>query len=453
MTQALSMRLALSASVMLFAAGCSSSFDVKVPRDKVADFNRCMGNPDITYAAASALPAVVPPPSTVVAATFKKHLADTQAATLSALQTARVKLKADQSFYSTLNAESLAEIRKSELQVDLHERKLAEVASAQTAVQFLDHPVNAKINALYAQLADPDGGVAAGVSFTLSETHDYLTLTQDMIVSNGLDALRTQASELLRKGGDAEVAKTEEQAGYLSTYLKAYFRNGKFASVKVSLDDLDAYAPGLKQLPPAIRDEIKKVLDKATFGKIADEGFVSRTGTSRAFPPLNIAIDPTQRTKVSIGEIDPVVVGADMIRVIIEALFDRHDRLPGVTNATGLKVEKKPLNDIKAVKLMFDLDDDGFGKLDQIANSVDGGASSLAGQVVRGLNIAALNNEAIAKLLEALAGATARKVAEKGGWCYYYAVRKIEKEGNFVASTANAMPQLSVRNVRVTISN
>ena len=114
-------------------------------------------------------------------------------------------------------------------------------------------------------------------------------------------------------------------------------------------------------------------------------------------------------------------MGGDLVRVFLEAVGDALAGVPGVTEATGCKIQEMrdrlpefdPENPATKVKM------EDFANVNDYANKVEAVVSSLIGRVVRGANWFSLNNESVAVLIETAVGVMAKKASEKVIWCGY----------------------------------
>jgi hypothetical protein len=331
-----------------------------------------------------------------------------------------------------------------------------------SALRVMEHSVHTKILSLYRFLSagesDSVKALTGGaketqpspplLSFTTDELNEYLKRVHESIQSDGWDSLAESAqeyhAEIQKNRAATEETKVAAQgmsrmALFIREYLRAYFRNGRF--VRFNLDSTTLDAELQKEILarfPGITDQARKDLtkslfgtDKFYFGEIDSGGFVSRGGATYQFPPLEAKLDPFARRPITVSKIDFPTVGSDIIRVILEATFDAHDLLPGVSNCTGSIVtdekdqplpqaERLPINDPQANDPQAgNLKEDQFGKVNQTSSKIEAVSSTAVGQLIRGAGWASLNNEALAKLVETFVGVTFRKVTEKAAWCWY----------------------------------
>jgi len=205
--------------------------------------------------------------------------------------------------------------------------------------------------------------------------------------------------------------------------------------------------PSLNELSLTDKEAVEKILQqlasKVSFGKVSDEGFVTRGGTTFQIPTINISLDPTH-PKLVFPEIDYTAVGSDFVRVLLEAFFDGVHGIPAVDNATGVAISDQAAEHAGLPKFSSyeprtpyeRVTQDDFSNIDQVSNQTDAAASLITGEVLRGVGPVALNNEAIAKLIETFVGETVRKVTELSKWCWH-ASRQHEADGTALFHLSN----------------
>ena len=309
-----------------------------------------------------------------------------------------------------------------------------------TAVSVLNDPVQQEFNQLHNYLLHQE---KVDEQYTLNlkkgEFERYVAKIGEATQADGWCALREQAeashlnlrATLQNTGGQsteadrlrlAKAAQDSRTANYLCGYMRAYFRNGKFARLEV---DGTRIKEELRRRFPLLTEEQLRQLyeylklngDSWVFGEIGTLGFVTRAGALYQFPPIEARVDPTGSQPFSVSQVDFIDVGADLVRIVAEAIFDAHDGLPGVSNATGVNLQLYPLvaHDPEA----SEVSGDEFGTVDGWANATEGAISAGTGRLVRGAGPLALNNEAIARLIETFVGVLVRKVTEKAIWCLF----------------------------------
>jgi hypothetical protein len=254
----------------------------------------------------------------------------------------------------------------------------------------------------------------------------------------------TQLSSRILSNPPADVATadaTVAQLTLLDAYLSAYFSNGHFLSLDVAAKDFKEHAVAqIKNKKLGLSDdEINKIVDKAAnslagkqpdkdgvyhlVSKIDDGGFVTRAGTKYAFTGVSVTLDPVAAQPVQVSKIDFTQVGADVVRIFLEAMADEANQLPGATASTACVVYKRGAL-AKHEDLCFETQPRGLkaedsDKVNERANQVESATSTITGQAIRGISWISLNNEALAKLIETAVGVAARKATEKVTWCYY----------------------------------
>jgi hypothetical protein len=293
-----------------------------------------------------------------------------------------------------------------------------------------------------------------GESFTMSKSgfRDWLDSAKNATELDGWAALSAHYVNVLVveaqgiKGEPTEadrqrlavVAQEALAASLMEAYTIAYFNGGQIFSVTLDPNDLynQAESAVKKAFPKADTDTIKRLAQSLVtqalgtkpgddglyhlLAKKTDGGFVTRGGASYVFPGINISIDPGGTTPVSISKIDLAQVGADLVRVWVEALGDAWAQVPGDPKSTGVAAKGLPLYDPTKTSVTLEQ----FGYVNDWANSVEGPVGSATGQLIRGISWVSLNNEALAKLIETGVGVAARKATEKIAWCVYACTNK-----------------------------
>lgn len=440
MDKVISLRLAMSGIAIFALGGCATTIDLSVPSRKVDLFSKCVADPAVSWqlkdehklAAASSSGDIR---SSLIAAVNDMTTRSTTSMALP-LRTAT------RPTFTNIYAAKDGQLGASNSEVK--QTSAADRSGAATAVArvnaVLGHPIQQKINLIYNNLSGTE--MNTPIELDIGEVTDYMNRVSE---STRLDDWTAHANSAVKSfiitAADNN-ATAEEKDGavqdmahaiFIEAYLKAYFRNGKFITGAVTVPSLESVFPELKKLNADDRkkldDLLAKVKDKLSgFGKVSDIGFVSRTGASFQFPAVAVSFD-VAKTQISATQLDYLAIGSQLVRVMLEAIFDAHDRLPAVSKATGVTlssdrkgIEAIELPDYKSIKNTKDyepVDEEAFGKIDAYANQLDGAAAVVTGRALRGVGPVALNNEAIAKLIETAIGAVVRKVGEKVGWCWY----------------------------------
>jgi hypothetical protein len=303
--------------------------------------------------------------------------------------------------------------------------------AARKAAEALRNPVQADLAKLFnlAKRAEParDPKAAPGqpdIVIDVGKFDAYLAQIEEATIADGWDALALEGLY------DTKIDKEDRaRRAYIAVYFAAYFRNGKFYDVTLAADELkkSVIAKLKTSIPGAGDDTYKELADKLfgelgfdgkpkrVFGKINSEGFVTRGGQELKFPSVEAELSLSSG-KAQITKIDYVAVGADLVRVLLHAVYDAHDRLPGVTNATAYRVtEYAPAaNDPNTTRV----DAEAMGRIESRAVKVETVTTAGMGRVIRGIGFVALNNEALAAAIETAIGVAVRKSAEKILWCW-----------------------------------
>jgi hypothetical protein len=307
--------------------------------------------------------------------------------------------------------------------------------AADKARKVLNNPVQAQLNDIFnaarASRSDPTSDTPSklgnrDIAINVQEFNDYLSQVEEATNADGWQALAREAPF-----SDA-APEDSIRRQYIAAYFNAYFRSGKFYSVTLNGAALEKkIAARLKDAVPGISADgskdpyealARKLFTELKFdetnqrfiGKIATDGFVTRGGQDLKFPAVEAELF-LGGGKPQTSKIDYVAVGADLIRVLLHAVYDAHDRIPGVTNATGNALPR-PLGKYDPEKGGVDANE--FGEIESRAARMEATVSGGVGRIVRGLGFVALNNEALATAVETAVGVAARKHTEKVLWCW-----------------------------------
>lgn len=229
-------------------------------------------------------------------------------------------------------------------------------------------------------------------------------------------------------------------------YLGAYFRNGRFIDGRVSLPKLEDAVPEVKNLPKAVRDALEQEFAKVNALKLVpqDGGFITRFGVKHVIAPYSVELNfaaltppPDQATAprlLSLSTVDFSTIAADVTRVVLEALFDNWNGLPATDSATGALAEDgfsplpklsdlyQPNTTIRAASVggqWSKVTTEDMNQMLKIANQAETTTGAIASQLVRGVNFLAINNEALAKVLETAISVPVRKGSELVTWCWF----------------------------------
>ncbi len=155
-------------------------------------------------------------------------------------------------------------------------------------------------------------------------------------------------------------------------------------------------------------------------------GFISGDGTKFQFP---VDIDSISGKKIQvISSVDHSQVGADIIRIILEAIrdgsLDDCEALPALDkSATGvknglLKVFTENTDNTKGkCTRKWKIASGGVDIMLARANAAESMIATAAGKAIRGGSMGSLNNEALARAAETAIGVMARHTTERVEWC------------------------------------
>lgn len=169
-----------------------------------------------------------------------------------------------------------------------------------------------------------------------------------------------------------------------------------------------------------------------------EPGFVARDGSKYSFSGLSKADG-----KLSI---DHNQIGADIVRIFLEAFRDTYYQIPVSPDST-LAQNKDKLNKQKFNVDIFvdgktvwhinkDKEDDGkevsitkekFNEIETDANRSEAAIATAVGKAIRGGFVGSLNNEALAKTIETAAGVISRQTTERFKWCSAVAQKNVQK--------------------------
>lgn len=279
--------------------------------------------------------------------------------------------------------------------------------------------------------------------------------------------------------GHGRLIADHRLAVYVAGYLAAYFRNGRFVAIDLEVDPVKAKADLAgelaRHLPDACRAfaaalrlagelETGKTVQTGnaapgeqaenaaattsddcaglaadlyrrfggaavadrTLVKVGQTGYVSRTGDYTAqLPAFTVDFEPLAAagSRVRLTEdgrparIDYTTLGNQVVRVVLEAIFDAHEGLPAVERATGLTLGEYALPAYDPTKSPVDQAD--FNEIQAIEQRIATGVGVVLNRLVRGLGPVSPNNEALEELLVTLIATTVHKATEKATWCFY----------------------------------
>lgn len=293
----------------------------------------------------------------------------------------------------------------------------------------------------------------------MQDLHDKVTRTTS---AGGWKALQQHTSQLLaqsKQGSADHQAKqtAHRKAQFLKIYVEAFFRDGHFIGVDLTLNAADAEADIVQQLEKhgtktcqiynaqtaigaqtspgtapatgcsALAASIYQSATGSTSSldhqvmKVAPTSFTSRDGSfSAQVPSLGVDIDPVAPHLVTFsatpdpsGKLDYTHIGTELIRVVLEALFDAHEGLPGVSSSTAVAHQLLPT---------LPVDNVSVGDMTEITNITNRSAMAVGivtDRLVQGIGPLSINNDSIEALINTMITTSVRKATEKAAWCWY----------------------------------
>lgn len=229
-------------------------------------------------------------------------------------------------------------------------------------------------------------------------------------------------------------AANYQASRFLRTYFKAYFRGGKIFQSQLKVDDFTSKAmeaiKEMVKLQPneatALKDKLTEVLSKACkasgdagclLTSLGKEKLVTRSGESLQFKGVSLAVGYDSRVQATWDYPKSVEFAPQLVRVLIEALFDSMKGRPAaVATSTACSTTPPLFGASECVAADQTRLLDVVTSVDEKASRADSFASVATGQIIRGISVIALNNEALAKSAENFAGVLARKVVERAAW-------------------------------------
>jgi hypothetical protein len=358
-------------------------------------------------------------------------------------------------------------------------------AAAMKAAAVLNNPVQRAIDALFNSMNGFSGPAAPGdgasprsadVPIKLEQLEAYLSSIEKATADGGWDALANVASS-----SRSIPPESRRMAAYISAYMTAYFRHGKFFSAKL---DASAYKTQLigklsEGSAGLSKSDAQQIADQlfqdaglkdgtVTLGSIATDGFVSRGGQSLIIPEVQLTVS-LPGGKINRPQINYTLVGTDIVRVFLNAVFDSTLATPSASGATGgtIMTDNGAGTSVDVGLLTFAPDEfskprnghnavspDEFGAIETRASQVDAASAAGIGRIVRGAGFVSLNNEALASVIETIIGVTLRKGAEKVLWCWYACAAPTPNnpKEQYIRADYHAMSPLSNASVTVTIT-
>jgi hypothetical protein len=341
--------------------------------------------------------------------------------------------------------------------------RTAALASAKDALNALGSPTHRKLLDIMAMGASPaarrltDGQSGSKetaepglsqVKIDRREWVDYSITVSRISMTDGWTALSIASDNIAESTRDPHVRSVasalSKESEFISAYIAAYFRQGHVIALTVSPQTLDtdlhtrvdqwAGASSATAAKPAIDSTVDQLMGEILpsdckkakaggawpptcdlIGSVGDSGFVSRGGDKYAFPALNFVVDPLGQQKLQKPQVDLSKVGADLVRVLVEAAGDSLARVPAVQGSTACSSGLLPCFNPAAGVMSAD----NFAKVSQYGAMSEAVVAQATGTLIRGGFLFALNNETVAQVIETGISVAARKSAEKVAWDYF----------------------------------
>lgn len=324
-------------------------------------------------------------------------------------------------------------------QVDID--KLRKVDAFVECMQPQDQIIKPSVKKVFSRLRDRFRELRSdGLSDLPFFTGDIKDWAKERL--GGFDAtMLWQRGALRELLGDLDPYNPNRRTRLIETYLKAYFGAGENRFVELDAKDKNkwqasiASALQLKPDAPMVRqlrdDFILQFVDVPLPKELklihvplpkVTPGFISRDGTRYQFPGLTI--------KGASAAIDHSQIGADLIRIAMEAFRDTYAPLPAVAYATAVKSAGGAEQTIElfAPGSAWNVDSNRFAAILADANHAEAIVAGAVGKAIRGGAWGSLNNEALARVIETAAGVLARHSAERIGWCSSKAKQPVPAE-------------------------
>lgn len=308
----------------------------------------------------------------------------------------------------------------------------------------------------------------------MAEDFDAATEHQDLAADLKLLRLHIAGGA----GLAAEIAQhrlTADAWRLAGRYLGAYFRNGRFIDGTVTAPKLAVLVPEISTVPGTLRDRLEAEFAKVNSYRLSPQegGFVTRLGVKHVIAPYGVELNlgafapaaagQTAPRLFSVSSVDFATIAADVTRIALEAAFDAINGLPTADGATGSAASDgyAPLprlsdlyksGEVKDAKgrLWYKITAAEMSEMLKLANQAETATGAIASQVVRGVNFLAINNEALAKVLETAISLPVRKGSESVSWCWF-ASQEVTS-GSATASYMATQARLSVATWRLDIT-
>ncbi len=325
-----------------------------------------------------------------------------------------------------------------------------DIAAVLGKLQAVETDVGQTETAVLAALGADAAGVGGEVQALVAKVEGAITgrfgKAAEVILSDlrGLSGEVAAKSEALAQAADSAAAK-DVQA--LVSEL-----NGLLGKVKTALDKLES---GVGVADQKVVGDIDQELGKADAAlsnvfKVSNVGFVSRDHTFQArLPTIEVTLDPTAHHLVKATDVDTGQVmsgrsafgdmgvatdtsgvgtgssiGAEVMRVFLEAVFDAHEGLPAVAPAnlptvkpTGLTLSEYDLPLFTSP--MGNVDSADLSRMTQTNDQVAAKTRAILSRVLAGIGPFSLNNPPLEAFIVEIIATSVRQATSKATWCWY----------------------------------
>ncbi len=358
-------------------------------------------------------------------------------------------------------------------------------------IQALDHKATAiktGLAGIQAQIAPIQALMPASPSTALSSADAVTVANQTLTLVANIDAQARRGYQELVADDFLQLERDSREAGALANSLLRRNAAATAARLNQVLSALDSDLANLEarvgsstdptsatgKLAADLNAEAGKINTKlSNVVKVQSAGFISRDLTFGArLPSLELEVDPDRgRFKTDLVDVDAgnkrltgktdfshlgvvtressgvgtgASIGAELVRIFFEAIFDAHEGLPALsqsgTQATGLTLGsdyslplyQDPTGHVSAADLT---------RIADINTGVALQTRLVIGRVISGIGPFSLNNPPLEDLLTEIITTSVRKATEKATWCWYACnlnedVKTLEKDAATAAGDA-----------------
>ncbi len=322
----------------------------------------------------------------------------------------------------------------------------AKVQSLQDDVQQLEQQVDADKQQAVSDISSDAGDVGSDVTSLLHQFQTDLSHHLGPAVADifgSLSSLGDELSTATQQLASAAETEVDDLADDIDNVLSQI--DTALGRLQTKIGDVAQHLVG------DVDDQLQSAdtaLGKVF--KVSNIGFVSRDATfSARLPTIQVTLDPTAKRWVSFKDADSsqaltshsdlghlgVVtdtsglgtgggIGAELLRVFLEAVFDAAEGLPAVypANTPSLKPTGLTLGDHSLPQFtspMGDVDAGDLTKMTHVNDRVAAQTQVILGRAIQGIGPFSLNNRALEDFLTELIATSVRKAAEKASWCFY----------------------------------